>query len=65
MADLRAKGILKQRTPEEEEALRIAREKYENEATPWLMIIGTVLGVLALMLALGGGLVYLIMKYSD
>lgn len=63
MADLRARGILKDRTPEEEEKLRIAREKYENEGTPWFMIIAVVFGVLAVMAGLGGGLTWVIIKY--
>jgi farnesyl-diphosphate farnesyltransferase len=64
MADLRARGIIKDRTPEEEQKYKEAMEKYANETTPWFMIVGVVVGVLALMIALGGGITYFIVKYA-
>jgi farnesyl-diphosphate farnesyltransferase len=65
MADLRARGIIKDRTPEEIAAGEKRMAEYVSEETPWLMIIGMIAGVLALMIALGGGMVWLIVKYTD
>ncbi|BEJ18102.1 hypothetical protein CspHIS471_0703790 [Cutaneotrichosporon sp. HIS471] len=68
MDDLRARGIIKPTAPETEEQKREREErikKMENEPFPWLMIIGIVGGLLALMIAMGYGVITLVMKYSD
>lgn len=65
MADLKARGIIKDRSPEEEEAIKKEQERLENEGVPWGMIIATVVGVLLVMALLGGGLTWFIMKYFD
>ena len=46
MADLKARGILKDRTPEEQAALEKEQLRIENEGIPWLMILGVFVGVL-------------------
>ncbi|ODO11952.1 farnesyl-diphosphate farnesyltransferase [Cryptococcus amylolentus CBS 6273] len=65
MADLRAKGLIKGdggELDEDEEA----RKRYEaiqsQQTTPYLMIIGVVLGMLTLMVALGGLTIWVVVK---
>lgn len=68
MEDLRARGIIKPTEPETEEQKREREErvkKMENEPFPYLTIAGIIGGVLALMVAMGYGIIMLIMKYSD
>ena len=67
MADLRARGILPTLTPEEQakrdEAQREAQRIADAEPFPYLMVIGAVLGMLALIIGLGGGITWFIIKY--
>ena len=63
MADLKARGIIKDRSPEEEKRLMEDRIARENEGTPYGLIILTIVGVLALMAALGGAVVWFILWY--
>ena len=66
MADLRARGILKDRTPEEQAAyMKKQSELLADDGPPWLLIIGAIVAVLAFMGLLGGGLTYFIIKYAD
>jgi len=69
MADLRARGIIKDRSPEEieEDEKRRAEEqaKAEAEGFPYLTIFGIVGGILALMFAIGGALVWIILHYFN
>lgn len=68
MADLRAKGLIKEKSDEtdgDEEAKK-QYEALQNEQTaPWLMIVGVIVGMLALMAALGGIVVWVILKVYD
>lgn len=67
MADLRARGILPTLSPEEQaerdRTMREAQEKADAEPIPWLMIIGAIVGMLALIAGLGGAITYGIYKY--
>ncbi|WWC87997.1 farnesyl-diphosphate farnesyltransferase [Kwoniella dendrophila CBS 6074] len=63
MADLVARGVIKQRSPEEEAEIKKKYEEMEKRGAPILMIAGVIFGVLALMLAMGGGVVYAILKF--
>ncbi len=65
MADLRARGIIKDRTPEEQEAHIRRQADMADDGPPWALIIGGVAGVLLLMIAMGAGITYLIIKYAD
>ena len=65
MADLRARGIIKDRTPEEKAAAEKARAEALEESPPWLMIGAVIFGVLALMGLMGWGLVWFITTYLD
>lgn len=65
MADLKARGIIKDRSPEEQAEWNRKQAEMTEDSPPWLLIIGGVLGILASMVALGFGIVYLIMKYAD
>lgn len=65
LQDLKARGIIKEQTEEEKEASRIRMEAEANAPFPWFLVIGVVLGLLAVMAALGGGIAYVIWKYSD
>jgi farnesyl-diphosphate farnesyltransferase len=65
LADLRAKGILKEQTEEEKEASRKRMEEEANAPFPWMLVAGVVLGLLAVMALLGGGIAFVIYKYSD
>jgi farnesyl-diphosphate farnesyltransferase len=67
MADLRARGIIKDRSPEEqkeyEEKSLEAMAKAEAEGFPWLLVVGIVVGVVALMVAIGGAITWVILHY--
>jgi farnesyl-diphosphate farnesyltransferase len=65
LQDLRARGVIKEQTEEEKEASRIRMEAEANAPFPWFLVIGVVLGILAVMAGLGGGIAYVIWKYSD
>lgn len=66
MKDLKARGIIKDRSPEEEQKERERMEQLvKDNETPWLMIIAVIVGVLAAMAAMGGGIVWVVLKYSD
>jgi farnesyl-diphosphate farnesyltransferase len=65
LEDLRSRGIIKEQTEEQKEAARIRMEEEANAPFPWFLVIGVVLGILAVMAALGGGIAYVIWKYSD
>ncbi|WWD18078.1 farnesyl-diphosphate farnesyltransferase [Kwoniella shandongensis] len=64
MAELRAKGIIKETTGTEKEEQEKWAARQAEEATPWLMIIGVIGGVLALMGIMGAIVVYAILKFS-
>ncbi|ADV21285.1 farnesyl-diphosphate farnesyltransferase [Cryptococcus gattii E566] len=68
MADLRAKGLIKEKS-DETDGDDEAKKQYEalqNEQTaPWLMIVGVIVGMLALMAVLGGIVVWVILKVYD
>ena len=63
LADLKARGIIKDRSPEEEQKLMDDRAARENESAPWALIIAVIVGVLAVMAAMGGGVVWFILWY--
>lgn len=65
MADLRAKGIIKARTPEQIAEFEKKRLESANEAVPWKLIMGMIAGVIAAMGLMGWGIVWLILKYAD
>jgi farnesyl-diphosphate farnesyltransferase len=65
LADLRAKGILKEQTPEQKEASRLRMEEEANAPFPWLLIGGIVFGLLFVMAMMGAGIAYVIWKYAD
>ncbi|KAK8865743.1 farnesyl-diphosphate farnesyltransferase [Kwoniella newhampshirensis] len=65
LAELRAQGLIKERVGTEEEKARWAAQAEADQATPWLMIISVVVGMLALMGGLGSIIVWIILKYSD
>ena len=68
MADLRARGVIKDKpaSPEDEKANEERMQKmHEEQGTPWLLIIGAIVGMLALMGALGAGIVWFILTYFD
>ncbi|WWC60475.1 farnesyl-diphosphate farnesyltransferase [Kwoniella dejecticola CBS 10117] len=65
MADLRARGVIKERSPEEEAAIKAKYEEMEKQSAPWLMIAGVILGVLALMAAMGAGVIWVIFKFYN
>lgn len=65
MADLKARGIIKDRTPEEAAEAEKQREalikKELEDGVPWLMIVGIVMGILAIIVALAAGIIYGVM----
>jgi farnesyl-diphosphate farnesyltransferase len=67
MADLRSRGIIKNRTPEEQaiEDKRIEDQatKAAEEGTPYLMIGGIIFGIFALMGLMGLAIVWLVMTF--
>jgi farnesyl-diphosphate farnesyltransferase len=65
LADLRAKGIIKDQTPEEKEASRKRMEEEANAPFPYLLILSVVFGLLFVMALLGSGIAYIIWKYAD
>ncbi|KAK6907514.1 farnesyl-diphosphate farnesyltransferase [Kwoniella mangroviensis CBS 8507] len=66
MADLKARGVIKQRSPEEEAAIKAKYEEMDKQGAPWFMIGAVIFGVLALMGGLGWGVIWFIMKmYPD
>ena len=65
MADLRARGIIKDRTPEEIAASEKARREAADEPIPWLMIGSIIFGILALMGGMGYGIIWFITNYLD
>lgn len=65
LADLRARGIIKEQTPEEKEASRLRMEEEANAPFPWLLIVGVVGGLLAVMGIMGCGIAYLIWRFAD
>ncbi|ORX34197.1 putative farnesyl-diphosphate farnesyltransferase [Kockovaella imperatae] len=65
MADLRARGIIKDRTPEQIAAAEKARIESMNESPPWLMIGSIIVGILAVMGGLGYGIIWFVMNYLD
>ncbi|WVQ97069.1 farnesyl-diphosphate farnesyltransferase [Kwoniella sp. CBS 9459] len=63
MADLKARGLITDRTPEEEAERKRKYEEYAKEQSISIWTIGAVIfGVLAVMLALGGSVAYVIIK---
>lgn len=69
MADLRARGIIKTLTGPEKEAedkrLAELRRVADEAGAPWGLILGIIAAVLAVMVGLGGGIAWLIVRYSD
>lgn len=65
LADLRAKGIIKDQSPEEKEATRLRMEEEANAPFPWLLIGGVVFGLLFMMALMGAGIAAIIWKYAD
>lgn len=68
MADLRAKGLIKEKSDEADgdEEVKKRYEAIQNEQTaPWLMIVGVIVGMLVLMAALGGIVVWVILTVYD
>jgi len=69
MADMRARGIIKNRTKEEQdedEKKAIERARIEaEEGFPWLIVGGLILGVLAVFGILAAIIIFIIMKYVD
>jgi len=63
LADLKSRGIIKDRSPEEERRLTEDRIARENESPPYGLIILTIVGVIALMAALGGAIVWFILWF--
>ena len=63
MEDLKARGIMKDRTPEEMAALEKAQAN--DDSPPWMLIIPAVVGILVLMVSMGLGIAYVIIKYAD
>jgi farnesyl-diphosphate farnesyltransferase len=69
MADLRARGIIKTKTKEEDEAdekraVEQARIEAE-EGFPWLIVGGLILGVIAVFGLVGGLIVWLVMTFTE
>ncbi|WVF70700.1 farnesyl-diphosphate farnesyltransferase [Kwoniella sp. CBS 6097] len=63
MEDLKARGLIAERTPEEEAERKRKYEEYAKEQSVSMWTIGAVIfGVLAAMLSLGGGIAYIILK---
>jgi len=65
MADLRARGIIKEKTPQEEaeaEEKKAALEANE-EKFPYLLVFGVIAGVILLMVALGGAVTWVVVNY--
>lgn len=65
LADLRSRGIIKEQTEEEKEASRLRAEEEMNAPFPWLLIVGVIGGLLAVMALMGCGIAYIIWKYAD
>lgn len=65
LADLRARGIIKEQTEEQKEASRKRMEEEANAPFPWLMILGVIGGLLAVMAILGAGIAFVVYKYSN
>ena len=65
MADLKARGIIKDRTPAEIAAAEKARAEAGDDSVPWLLIGGIIFGVLALMGGMGALIIYIITKYFE
>ncbi len=66
MEDLKARGIIKDRSPEEQEAyLKKQAEEALDDKPPYLMIIGIVGGILLTMVGLGALVTWLIIRYAD
>nr|ODN93281.1 farnesyl-diphosphate farnesyltransferase [Cryptococcus depauperatus CBS 7841] len=67
MAELRTKGLIKSQEPtdEDEEAKKRYDAIKDQQGTPWMMVISVIVGVLALMAALGGGIVWVVITYFD
>ncbi|AAW42475.2 farnesyl-diphosphate farnesyltransferase, putative [Cryptococcus deneoformans JEC21] len=68
MADLRAKGLIKEKSGEtdgDEEAKKRYEAIQNEQAVSWLMIIGVIVGMLALMAAMGGIVVWVILTVYD
>ncbi|WRT65847.1 farnesyl-diphosphate farnesyltransferase [Kwoniella shivajii] len=63
MADLKARGVIKERSPEEEAEIKRKYDAMDKEGVPVLMIFGVIVGVLALMAALGGIVIWVVLKY--
>ncbi|OCF32891.1 farnesyl-diphosphate farnesyltransferase [Kwoniella heveanensis BCC8398] len=63
MEDLKARGLITERTPEEEAERKKKYEEYAKEQSISMWTLGAVIfGVLAVMLALGGSVAYVILK---
>ncbi|KAK4683512.1 farnesyl-diphosphate farnesyltransferase, partial [Tremellales sp. Uapishka_1] len=62
--DLRARGVLKGPAGGEDDQRALAHISNE-EPVPYLMIVGVVMGMLAVMCALGGAVVWVVLKYAD
>lgn len=65
LADLRQRGIIKEQTEEEKEASRKRMEEEANAPFPWLLILGVIGGLLAVMALMGGGIAWIVYKYAD
>ena len=65
MQDLKNRGIIKDRSPEEQAAYEKRQAEIVEDSPPWTLIIGLVVGIVVLMLAMGLGITWLILKYAD
>lgn len=63
--DLKARGILKERSPEEEAEMERKRIEAANEPFPWLLVLGVVGGVIAIMAGLAAIVVWAVLKFGD
>ena len=67
IADLKKRGIIKDRTPEEEEAYQLKMKEFRemDDKIPWAMIAAVLVGCLLLMAILGALIFSIIITFSD
>jgi hypothetical protein len=62
---LRARGLIKPSPDGKELTAKDLVQPEVKDSVPWMLMAGTIFGMLAVFGVLGGILVYVVMKYSD
>jgi hypothetical protein len=62
---LRARGLIKPSADGKELTAKDLVQPEVKDSVPWMLMAGTIFGMLAVFGVLGGILVYVVMKYSD